>query len=155
MALAPISHAVTIDLPPALAFARFADQLGQWWPLAYSFSGPDFAHAAIDPHAGGRWFERTKGGEQLSWGKVHAYDRGKRLVLGFAIGADRRPTPDGAASEVEVRFEPDGDGTSLTVEHRAFERHGDAAEKMREGMASPQGWPLILAEFARECRRER
>jgi len=54
---------------------------------------------------------------------------------------------------VRLRFIPDGAGCRVDLEHRGFERHGENGAAMRDGMASPQGWPLILAEFARETRR--
>lgn len=122
--------------------------------LAYTFSGPTFATAVVEPGSGGRWFERDESGRELPWGEVRAYEEGRRLVLSFAIGLDRQPTPAEEASEVEVRFTPaDGERTKVAVEHRDFARHGEGAAKMREAMDSPQGWPLILAELRRAARR--
>jgi hypothetical protein len=49
---------------------------------------------------------------------------------------------------VEVRFDADGDGgTTVAVEHRGFDRHGDGAE-YAQMLDSPQGWPYILERFA-------
>ncbi len=83
---------------------------------------------------------------------MRAYEEGKRLVLGFGIGADRKPIPPENASEVEVRFEPAADGTRLKLEHRDFARHGDSGATLRAGMSGPQGWPVILAELRRTLR---
>jgi len=74
-------------------------------------------------------------------------------VLAFAIGPDRQPAPRGTASELEVRFLPAPTGTRLELEHRDLDRHGEGAEKLRAGMDSPQGWPLILADLRRALRR--
>jgi hypothetical protein len=156
MTLGPISHQTVVEAAPALAFHIFAAHLGAWWPIAYTFSGPSFANAVVQPHAGGRWYEISDAGETLSWGDVRVFDAGVRLVLGFAIGADRRPAPTSQASEVEVRFLPEGaSSTRVEIEHRAFEQHAAGAETLREGMDSPQGWPLILAEFRRHVRLRR
>jgi hypothetical protein len=53
---------------------------------------------------------------------------------------------------VEVRFMPGQGVTRVELEHRGFETHGEGAETLRAGMASPQGWRLILAEYARAAR---
>jgi hypothetical protein len=53
-----------------------------------------------------------------------------------------------------VRFVPEGaTRTRVEVEHRKFERHGDGADTLREGLDSRRGWPLILAELRRFVRR--
>lgn len=149
-----IRHEITLAVAAETAFEVFADHLGDWWPLAYTFSGPEFETARVEVQTGGRWYERTRAGQELSWGDVRAYERGRRLVLGFGIGPDRKPAPPERSSEVEVRFEQSGVAqTRVTVEHRGFERHGEGAQVLREGMDSPQqGWPVILAELSREIR---
>jgi uncharacterized protein YndB with AHSA1/START domain len=145
-----IAHHVVVEVGTADAFEAFTAHLGAWWPLGYTFSGPDFADAAIEPRVGGVWFERNRAGEKLSWGEVRTYAPGEGLVLAFAIGADRKPVSNDAASEVEVRFPAAGPGqTRVEIEHRDFRRHGEGAEKLRTGMDSAQGWPLILAELRR------
>jgi uncharacterized protein YndB with AHSA1/START domain len=146
-----ITHEQLIPAPPQQVFDLFCT-LGVWWPLAYTFSGPRFQDATVERRQGGRWFERDVEGKQLDWGDVRACEAGKRLVLGFAIGADRKPIPLENASEVELRFDPADGGTRLRVEHRDFARHGESGAALRAGMASPQGWPLILAELRRSVR---
>jgi uncharacterized protein YndB with AHSA1/START domain len=149
----PLTHHVIVDAAAAVAFDTFTTRLGAWWPLSYSFSGSRMADAANEPRVGGVWFERNEQGETLPWGNVRAFEPGKRLVLAFAIGADRQPAQDDAASEVEVRFSEAGPGqTKVEVEHRDFAKYGDAAATMRAGMDSDQGWPLILAELKRWLR---
>ena len=38
--------------------------------------------------------------------------------------------------------------TRVEVEHRGFARHGAGAELLRGGMASSDGWPYILRQYA-------
>lgn len=150
---AAIVHEVNVDAGIESAFDIFTVHLGAWWPLAYTFSMDRFRDAAIESRAGGVWFERDDSGTLLSWGEVRAFEPAARIVLAFAIGPDRKPVGNDAASEVEVLFAPDGPGrTRVVVEHRAFERHGEGGEATRAGMDSPQGWPLILAELQRWIR---
>ena len=146
----PVRASVTVGRPAEEAFQLFVGGLSRWWPLAYTYAEGDLEAAEIEPHAGGEWFEVAKGGERTSWGEVRAFEPPRRLVLSFAVSPQRAPEPPERASEVEIVFGPDGNGgTRLDLEHRNFEQHGDGAMQLRDGMASRQGWSLILAEFAR------
>ncbi|WP_052119923.1 SRPBCC family protein [Inquilinus limosus] len=152
IAVSPVRTSITVDAPPDRAFGIFTGELGRWWPLAYTYAGAELDTAVIEPRAGGLWFERDHAGRETAWGEVRAWEPPSRLVLSFAVGADRQPEPEARASEVEILFLPEGSGTRVELEHRDFERHGDGAGKLRDGMASPQGWALILADFARYLR---
>jgi uncharacterized protein YndB with AHSA1/START domain len=151
--LPPISHHIVLDAPVETAFDVFATKLGDWWPLVFTFSGADFLTAMVEPRAGDRWFERTRKGDEISWGDVRVYERSRRVVVGFAIGPDRKPVPTEKASEVEIRFLSAAGGTRVEVEHRDFERHGEGAKALRDGMDSFQGWPILLAELRRGVER--
>jgi uncharacterized protein YndB with AHSA1/START domain len=155
MPLAPVRHSVVVTAPPEIAFRIFTEQLGDWWPIAYTFSEAGFEDAVVEPRVGGRWLERDLHGREHPWGDVVVFDPGRRVILKFGIGPDRQPVLRESSSEVEVRFEPSARAreTQVAVEHRDFERHGEGAETLREAMSSPQGWPLILAELRRGVRR--
>jgi hypothetical protein len=52
---------------------------------------------------------------------------------------------------VEVRFDPKADGTTLVeVEHRDFDRHGEAAEGYRTALTA--GWHELLTRYAATVR---
>ena len=150
--LEPIRSSIGVGVPTELAFDIFVKDIGCWWPIAYTFGEDQFETAEIEPRAGGRWFERNLEGAETDWGEVRAFEAGWRLVLSFAVGPERNPEPPDKASELEIRFKQASGGTRLELEHRDFERHGKGADKLRAGMASRQGWPLILASYAREIR---
>jgi uncharacterized protein YndB with AHSA1/START domain len=142
----PIQHTVEVPLPPERAFARFVEQLGEWWPAEYTWSQDVLEAIGIEPRAGGMCFERGPHGFRCDWGRVVAFEPPERLVFTWQIGPSREPVPDDRrASEVELRF--DG-ATRVQLEHRGFERHGDAAEAYRAALASDQGWPYILVRYA-------
>jgi uncharacterized protein YndB with AHSA1/START domain len=145
----PIHRSVTVGVPVEQAFAAFAD-LARWWPREYTWAGDTLEDIGIDPREDGFCFERGPHGFTCHWGRVLAWDPPTRLVFAWQIAPDRAPEPNPAkASEVEVRFHP-ADPPSTPVDHepRAFPRHGDAADTYRQALASPQGWPLILARYA-------
>jgi uncharacterized protein YndB with AHSA1/START domain len=151
-ALQPIRCSIGVAVPPDDAFRLFVENIGRWWPLPYTFGEDQFETAEIEPRAGGRWFERDLDGAETAWGEVRAFEPGRRLVLSYGVSPQRQPAPPAKQSEVEIRFEPTSGGARIEVEHRDFGKHGEGAERLREGMASRQGWPLILASFARELR---
>jgi uncharacterized protein YndB with AHSA1/START domain len=68
------------------------------------------------------------------------------VLLAWQLDADWRYDPD-LITEVDVRFEPDGDGTRVTFEHRHLERMGDRSEEVRRAIDSPEGWRGILANY--------
>lgn len=146
----PVRAGVTLSAPASQAFAIFTEQIGDWWPRAYTYSQDDLARIAIDPAAGGHWYEIDRSGRRLDWGEVRAFDPPRRLVLTWAVGADRKPEPSERASAVDIHFRPQGPQTTrVELEHRGFERHGDGGEILRRGLGFADGWPLILKAFAR------
>ena len=146
----PIRVAVTVPVPVGQAFPAFAD-LAAWWPREYTWAADTLEDIGIAPHReGGHCFERGPHGFTCHWGRVLAWDPPTRLVFTWQIGPDRVPEPNPAkASEVEVRLHPTGlSGTRVELEHRAFARHGDAGDTYHQALASPDGWPFILARYA-------
>lgn len=148
MSLEPVRHGVTVPLPPQEAFSLFAD-LAAWWPREYTWSGELVDALGLEPHAGGRLFERGPEGFTCDWGRVLAWEPPARMLLRWQIAPSRAPEPDPErASEVEVRFAAEDGGTHVAVEHRGFERHGDGAEGYRDALGSPGGWPYMLGAYA-------
>jgi uncharacterized protein YndB with AHSA1/START domain len=148
-----MNASVAVTVEPEEAFDLFARRLAAWWPPEYSWSQDVLEDIGIEPYEGGLCFERGPHGFRCDWGRVLAWDPPRRLLIAWQISPRREPEPNPAkASEVEVRFEGDGDGgTTVAVEHRAFERHGNGV-KYAEMLGSPQGWPYILDRFAAAAR---
>ncbi len=143
-----ITESVTVPVSPDRAFAAFVDDLATWWPREYTWASDTLESIAIEE--GGRCFEEGPHGFTWDWGRVTAVERPFRLVVLWQINPDRTPQPDPAkASEVEVHFEPgEPSCTRVALEHREFDRHGEASEAYREGMSSPQGWAYCLERYA-------
>ncbi|MEV0425096.1 SRPBCC family protein [Micromonospora sp. NPDC050495] len=130
------------------AFAVFTGSLTDWWVPEYTWSGPDaLAELGVEPRAGGMFYEIGPYGFRSDWGRVLTWDPPRRLVFTWQIGPDRVPVPDPArASEVEVLFQPEApELTWVEVEHRNFDRHGEAAEGYREALTA--GWQELLSRY--------
>jgi uncharacterized protein YndB with AHSA1/START domain len=135
------------------AFEVFADELASWWPPEYSWSQDVLEDIGIEPHEDGLCFERGPYGFRCDWGRVLVWDPPRRLVFAWQISPRREPEPNPAkASEVQVRFTDNGEGgTSVELEHRRFERHGDDGAEYARMLGSQQGWPFLLDRFAAAC----
>jgi uncharacterized protein YndB with AHSA1/START domain len=146
---APVTASVTVPVSPEVAFAAFTEKFGQWWPAEYTWSQDVLEEIGIEPGEGGICFERGPHGMRCDWGRVLTWDPPARLRFTWQISPERVPVPDPSkASEVAVRFLAEGTGTRVELQHRCFERHGEAAADYARGMGSEQGWPLLLERFA-------
>src|SRR5690625_335626 len=114
-----LTQTVTVKAPLAKAFTAFTERLGTWWPQQFTFGEEGFETAVVEPRAGGRWFERDVGGEELDWGEVRVWEPPDRLVLSWRVSPERTHEPPERASEVEVRFVPVGPAeTRVELLHR-------------------------------------
>ena len=148
-AVAPIQRSVVVDAPPERAFEVFTERLGTWWPSDYSVVEGGYGTAIIEPRAGGRWYERGATGAECDVGEVLVYEPPSRLVLTWRLDAEFNVEPDPArASEIEVRFVPDRDGTRVELEHRHFERHGAGGAVVAETVGGEGGWGTLLGIYA-------
>jgi uncharacterized protein YndB with AHSA1/START domain len=141
-----VAHTLIVQAPVDRAFAVFTEGFGSWWPATHHLGDAELADAIIEPRAGGRWYERNADGSECDWGHVIAWEPPHRVLLAWQLDADWRYDPD-LITEVDVRFEADGDGTRVTFEHRHLERMGDRSEEVRGAIDSPEGWRGILASY--------
>lgn len=146
MSIAPVVHVIEVRPDPARSFELFTRHIGAWWVGNTVGSKPHVA-IVLEPHAGGRWFERDADGAETPWGKVLAWEPPSRLLLGWQLDSQFRYDPD-ILTEVEVGFTPLPDGgTRVRLEHRNLERYGDAADRIAKALGD--GWPTQLGGFER------
>ncbi|MGC1301956.1 MAG: SRPBCC domain-containing protein, partial [Caulobacteraceae bacterium] len=72
---------------------------------------------AFEGEAGGRFIETQPDGQVFEIGRITAWDPGARLAFTWRQASF---TPD-QHTEVDVRFDPVGDETRITVEHRGWD----------------------------------
>jgi uncharacterized protein YndB with AHSA1/START domain len=144
----PIRKRVRVDRTQQDAFELFTEHIGEWWPTE-TFSrtadeqygdGVKVERVVFEPRIGGRLYEVTSEGVEGVWAEVVAYEPPTRILLAWK--PNDRPEP---PTEVEVRFEPEGDGTIVTLEHRGWDKLGARAAEAREGHDG--GWQLPLERF--------
>jgi uncharacterized protein YndB with AHSA1/START domain len=134
-ALDAIRKSVVVAAPADVAWELFTARMGEWWPLAtHSLGGDGTETAGITPQ---RIFERWRDGTEKTWGQVLAWEPPRRLVFTWDVSP-------GSGNEIEVRFSPEGDGTRVDLEHRAWE-----SGTVDTWQSYQEGWGMILGRYGR------
>lgn len=146
----PINGTVTVGTAIDKAFRVFTDSLNTWWPAQYHIGQADMAEAILESREGGRWYERGVDGSECDWGRVLAWEPPHRLLLTWQINGEWQYDPDPEhASEIEVRFSPDGpDQTTVELTHRHLDRLV-GGQALRDGIMGGGGWTAMLELFAK------
>jgi uncharacterized protein YndB with AHSA1/START domain len=140
----PLRYRFRVRCPVDRAFQLWTASAAVWWPMVtHSVSGRRDSVLVIEPGAGGRIYEQTADGQEFSWGMVLAWEPAGRLVCEWLVG----DTP----TELEVRFAADGDGgTVVEIEHRGWERFGEAGADRRD--MNDRGWSGVIPLYVAACR---
>lgn len=140
---------VIVAAPLDLTFEVFTARIERWWPMAsHHIGGADCAAVLIEPHVGGRWYERGTDGSECPWGEVLLWDAPNRVVLAWRISASWQFDP-ALHTEVDVRFTAlDAGRTQVDLEHRGLSAYGEQAAAMHAAFNSPNGWNGMLDHFA-------
>jgi len=146
----PIAGTVTVGVPMEQAFGLFTGEFTAWWPHQYHIGQADVAEVILEPHEGGRWYERGVDGSECDWGRVLVWGPPHRLVFTWQINGSWQFDPDPEhASEIEVLFTEEGPGqTTVAVEHRHFDRL-IGGQGVYEAIRGGGGWPLLLQGYAK------
>jgi uncharacterized protein YndB with AHSA1/START domain len=145
-----VRKSMSVKAPPAVAWRVFTEKMSTWWPLAqYKIGKAKAVEAIVEPHVGGRWYERGEDGSTCDWGRVLSWEPTSRLVLSWDITADWQYDPK-LNTEIEIRFIAEGkDATRVELEHRHLDRYGARREEMRRIFDTEGDWGRVLAMFAR------
>ncbi len=146
IAPAPVRKTLRVNAAPERAFEVFTAGMGRWWAKTHSINVSPQKDVIMEPRAGGRWYEVGEDGSECDWGHVIAWEPPGRVLLAWQVDSNWKFDPN-LVTEVEVLFIADGDGTRIELEHRHIERFG-AAEAHRAVLDSPEGWSLLLQNFA-------
>ena len=138
-----ILKSAVVPTTPERAFEVFTDGIATWWPLdTHSVEGDRGPRTVVfETRPEGRVYEVMSTGEEAHWANVIAWEPPHRFVLEWKVDPGAV-----APTEVEVRFAPEGDGTRVELEHRGFERLGEAAKEAHESYST--GWPTVFQDYA-------
>ncbi len=139
---------VAVDIEHA--FTVFTAQMGSWWNPEHHINDSPMAAVILEPRVGGRWYELGTDGTQCDWGVVLAWDPPDHVAVSWHLDGDFRFGPDAnRASRVDVWFYSEHDGTTrVELEHSGLDHHGPSWRRLRDAIASPEGWPEALRRFA-------
>ena len=153
VSIEPVVKTVTVACTPEEAFRYFTADFATWWPaathsvVAYASQFKDKpATVVFEPRVSGRIFERTRAGEEHSWGSVLAWQPPAHVAFSFHPGRD-----DKEAQTVEVTFSAAPEGTRVVLTHSGWEKLGAKAQKARDGYN--QGWETVFVSAYREYTR--
>jgi uncharacterized protein YndB with AHSA1/START domain len=144
----PVRKRVRVERPVDDAFRLFVEGIDRWWPTEVFSRAADGQYGdgvtatrvVFEAQVGGRLYEITSRGVEAAWAEVLAFEPPDRLLLAWKPNDREEPL-----TEVEVRFEPDGDGTIVSLEHRGWERLGARSAEARAGHDG--GWTIPLERF--------
>jgi hypothetical protein len=123
------------------AFTVWTSGMGTWWPPDHTVTGQAGLVIVLQGSVGGRIYERTPDGVEHDWGQVTVWEPPTQLGYLWHLRRDR-----GEATEVEIRFLPQGDATTrIEIEHRGWERLGDAGDEWRD--RNRAGWQTLLPHY--------
>ena len=102
------------------AFAVFTEGIGRWWQpnILFRFTRGSPGVLAFEPGPGGALLETFSDGQVFEIGRITVWEPGVRLAFTWRQ-ASFAP---GQTTDVDVRFEPVGTETRVTVEHRGWDR---------------------------------
>jgi uncharacterized protein YndB with AHSA1/START domain len=145
-----VQSSIVVDAPVERAFSVFTEDIGTWWPPEHHILQAELAEMVFELREGGHVYDRGVDGSECRWARVLVYEPPNRLVISWDISLQWQLESDPQrASEVEVRFVPDGPSrTRVELEHRHLDRHGESWEQMRDAVGSPDGWGQGLGRFA-------
>jgi uncharacterized protein YndB with AHSA1/START domain len=146
--LAPVRKSIRVKADVARAFRVFTEEMDSWWPRTHHIGSSPMKRVVVEGRPTGAIYTEQEDGTNCPWGSVLTWEPPHLFVMAWQIKPDWQYEQDlSKCSEVEVRFTPADDGTTLVeLEHRHMERHGAGWSKMHEQVNS--GWVGVMELFA-------
>lgn len=136
---------------PERAFEVFTGDIALWWRHdgLFAFDSRRSGTLRFEPGPDDRLLEVYEDGDTFEIGRITAWEPGRRLGLTWrqvSFGPDR-------TTQVDVRFDPVGAETRVTVEHSGWDaipqthaaRHGFPLGPFQKRQA--EHWQMLLGSF--------
>jgi uncharacterized protein YndB with AHSA1/START domain len=148
--VAPVRKSIRVRADAARAFRVFTEEMDSWWPRTHHIGSSPMKRVVVEGRPMGAIYTEQEDGTNCPWGSVLTWEPPHLFVMAWQIRPDWQFEPDlSKCSEVEIRFTPADDGTTLVeLEHRGLTRHGVGCAKMREQVNAEGGWGALLGMFA-------
>ena len=135
-----VQKVVTVALSPEQAFELFTEGLASWWPFeTHSVTDERPETVVFEPHEGGRVYDRLPNGDEHDWATVTAWEPPQRLAVDWHVSTGK------PATQLEVRFSAEGDGTRVELTHGGWERYGAEAAEAFDSYNG--GWDRVLGHY--------
>ena len=151
--MSSILVSVRVRATPREAFDLFTREIALWWrpsPL-FRFTPKGGGVLSFEPGEGGRFIETLPSGTVFVIGRIRVWRPGEHLVFGWRQATFTKDQ----TTEVDVRFEPLGEETRVTVTHKGWDRV-PAAHVARHTMSDlvflqrhGEYWRALLEQMAR------
>lgn len=127
-----------VQATPEETFDAFVNEIGAWWRPngLFQLTPRGDGQLRFEPGEGGRLVTELANGKVFEIGRITGWAPGARLGFTWrqaTFGPEQ-------TTHVEVRFEPIGDGTRVTVEHRGW-------DAIPQDHVARHGFPLNLFQL--------
>jgi hypothetical protein len=137
----PLTYRFDLACGVRHAFDVWTSKIDSWWPPSHTYSGEPDVRVVLEPHMGGRIYERTADGSEHEWGEVTIWDPPVRFGYLWRL---RKQPEDG--TDVEISFiEVDDASTRVEIVHTGWERLGADGPDWRTRNIT--GWTGVLPHF--------
>ena len=111
--------ALRVPADPVRTFEAFTREIASWWQpdRLFQITPHGDGELAFEGGPDGRLISRLANGETFEIGRISVWEPGRRLVFGWRQASF---SPE-QSTEVEVSFEPVGEETRVSIEHRAWD----------------------------------
>ena len=144
-----VRTSIRVAAAPERAFEVFTTGIDRWWVRSHHLLPDDLARVGVEPRVGGRLYEESVTGGTCTWGRVLTWEPPRTFAFAWLIGPDWQvPAADAAGSRVTVTFTAVDGGTRVDLVHDRLDAHGAGWEGVRDAVASDDGWPILLRQYA-------
>ena len=149
----PVRKSIRVKASPEKAFRIFTQEMDTWWPRTYHIGSSPMKRVVVEGKSGGNIYTEQEDGTVCPWASVRTWEPPNLFVMVWQVSPEWQYEPNvERCSEVEVRFTPVDDGTTLVeLEHRGIQKHAGACVRKREQVNAESGWGSLLTMFAEKA----